>query len=106
NAAPGARTCLDKRGGRVVVNNQAIVHQLMSAHSMCPIEQVYGTVFENVLGEKISTKPVDVDRPFSWNDKQGNRLTKYIRQNRSPTARGFGRGPRRFFRPVPGRRVS
>ncbi|HJZ56391.1 MAG TPA: hypothetical protein VKE74_15610 [Gemmataceae bacterium] len=76
NAAPGARTCLDKRGGRVVVNNQAIVHQLMSAHSMCPIEQVYGTVFENVLGEKISTKPVDVDRPFSWNDKQGNRLTK------------------------------
>lgn len=76
NAAPGARFVADKRGGRVAVNNQAIVHQLMAAHAMVPIERVYGTVFENILGEKISTKPVDVVRPFSWVDKDGNRLAK------------------------------
>ena len=49
---------------------------IVAAHAMVPIERVYGTVFENILGEKISTKPVDVVRPFSWIDKDGNRLTK------------------------------
>ena len=38
------------------------------------IERVYGTVFENVLGEKISTKPVDVVKPFTWVDANGNRI--------------------------------
>ncbi len=74
--APGARACYDRRGGRVVVNNQAIVHQLLAAHAMCPIERVYGTVFENILGEKISTKPVDIVNPFPWVDKQGNRIKR------------------------------
>ncbi|MBY0514791.1 MAG: hypothetical protein K2P78_12860, partial [Gemmataceae bacterium] len=59
---------------RVAVNNAALVHQLLAAHALSPIEQVYGTVFENILGEKISTKPVDVKGPFSWVDKNGNRL--------------------------------
>jgi hypothetical protein len=74
-AAPGNRviTC-GKGGGRVVVTNQSLVHQVMAAHSLVPIERVYGSVFENILGEKISTKPVDVVRPFSWVDKDGNRL--------------------------------
>jgi len=76
NAAPGARYAACKGGGRVAVNNQTISHQLMAAHALVPIERVYGTVFENILGEKISTKPVDVVRPFSWVDKDGNRLTK------------------------------
>jgi len=40
---------------------------------MVKIERVYGTVFENILGEKISTRPVEVDRPFSWMEKDGNR---------------------------------
>ena len=40
---------------------------------MVPIERVYGTVFENILGEKISTKPVETDRPFTWMEKDGNR---------------------------------
>ena len=74
NAAPGAREVVCGKGGRrVVVNNQAVVDQLMSAHSLVRIEQVYGTVFENVLGEKVSTKPVDVNTPFSWLDKAGNK---------------------------------
>ena len=80
NNAPGAREqAIPTKGGgirKVVVNNQAIVHQLMSAHSMQKIETMYGTVFENILGEKVSTKPVDVVRPFSWVDRDGMKLQK------------------------------
>jgi hypothetical protein len=82
NNAPGAREMVlggggvGKGGRKVVVNNQALVHQLMAAHSMIKIEKVYGTVFENILGEKVSTKPVDVVRPFSWVDNNGIRLAK------------------------------
>ncbi len=65
-AVPGARLLLDRKGGRWVVGNQARVHMLMAAHSMAKIEKVYGTVFENILGEKISTKPVEVATPFPW----------------------------------------
>ncbi len=73
NAAPGARLTADRAGKRVVVNNQALVHQLLAAHAMVPIERVYGTVFENVLGERVSTQPVNVVSPFSWVDRAGNR---------------------------------
>ena len=38
----------------------------MAAYSMTKIETVYGTVFENILGEKISTKPVEIVSPFPW----------------------------------------
>ncbi len=80
NGAPGARleACVGQGGEvrKVVVNNQAIVHQLLAAHSMQKIETMYGTVFENILGEKVSTKPVDVVRPFSWVDQDGKRLQK------------------------------
>jgi hypothetical protein len=71
--APGACAVKDAKGGRWVLPNQGKVHQIMAGHSMVKIERVYGTVFENILGEKISTKPVEVDRPFSWVDKAGNR---------------------------------
>lgn len=74
--APGNRVVADGKGRRVVVTNQSLVHQIMAAHSMIPIERVYGTVFENILGEKISTKPVDVVKPFTWVDRDGNRLDK------------------------------
>jgi hypothetical protein len=76
NGGPGARYMACKAGGRVVVNNQTLAHQLLAAHCMVPIERVYGTVFENILGEKISTKPVNVVSPFSWVDKDGNRLRR------------------------------
>jgi len=59
---------------RVVLGNQGRVHQIMAAHSMVKIENVYGTIFENILGEKISTKPVEVQSPFSWVDKKGQRI--------------------------------
>jgi hypothetical protein len=73
-SANGAFALSAKRGGRVWTNNVGRAHQLMSAHSLVKIEKVYGTVFENILGEKISTKPVEVEGPFSWIGKDGNRL--------------------------------
>jgi hypothetical protein len=39
---------------------------LFAAHSMNKIETLYGTIFEGILGEKISTKPVEVVTPFPW----------------------------------------
>jgi len=65
-AAPGARMMLDRKGGRVALGNQGQVHQLLAAHSMNKIETLYATIFENILGEKISTKPVEVVTPFPW----------------------------------------
>jgi hypothetical protein len=69
----GAGGVADRKGGRWVLPNQGKVSQLLAGHAMAKIETVYGTVFENILGEKISTKPVEVDRPFSWVEKDGNR---------------------------------
>jgi hypothetical protein len=62
---PGAY-CHDKAGRRWNIGNQGSVHQILAAHSMAKIENVYGTIFENVLGEKISTKPVETATPFPW----------------------------------------
>jgi len=62
----GACGLKDRRGRRWVLGNQGRVHMLMAAHSMQKIEKVYGTIFENILGEKISTKPVEIVTPFPW----------------------------------------
>jgi len=64
--APGAREIKDAKGRGWQLNNQGRVHQIMAAHSMVKIESVYGTIFENILGEKISTKPVEIVTPFPW----------------------------------------
>ena len=68
NQAPGAGGLMltDKRGGRWALGNQGRVHMIMAGHCMTKIEKVYGTVFENILGEKISTKPVEIVSPFPW----------------------------------------
>ena len=72
----GAAPVHDKRGRQFVLGNEGRVHQIMAAHAMIKLEKVYGTVFENILGEKISTKPVEVTSPFSWVNKRGERLAK------------------------------
>jgi hypothetical protein len=56
----------DRKGRQWALGNQGRVHVLMAAHSLVKIEKVYGTVFENILGEKISTKPVEIVTPFPW----------------------------------------
>ena len=56
----------DRRGRRWVLGNQGRVHMLLAAHSMKKIETLYGSVFEGILGERVSTKPVVVATPFPW----------------------------------------
>jgi hypothetical protein len=79
NAAKQANTagmpayCADKAGRRWNIGNQGRVDQILSAHAMAKIESVYGTIFENVLGEKISTKPVEVATPFPWRPERNLR---------------------------------
>ena len=68
----GARELKDAKGRGWQLNNQGRVNQIMAAHCMVKIENVYGTIFENILGEKISTKPVEIVTPFPW-VKEGKR---------------------------------
>jgi len=63
----------DRNGRAWVLPTGGRVHQLLAAHSLGKIETVYGTVFENILGEKVSTKPVEVTTPFPWVGKDGKR---------------------------------
>jgi hypothetical protein len=72
-AAPGAREVLDRRGRPWVLGNQGRVHMLLAAHAMAKIEKLYGSVFEGILGERISTKPVEVVTPFPWVKEGGPR---------------------------------
>ena len=47
---------------------------------MVKIEKVYGTVFEGILGEKISTKPVEIVHPFPWHARKNQgRLSRCLR---------------------------
>ena len=57
-------TC--RRGRKFVLPNQGRVHVLLAAHAMKKIESVYGSIFEGILGETVSTKPVIVASPFPW----------------------------------------
>ena len=65
-ARASAAVVLDRRGRRWRLGNQGRVHRLMAAHSLRKIETVYAAVFQGILGEKISTKPVEVLHPFPW----------------------------------------
>ena len=76
--APGAARMMDRKGRGWVLGTQGRVHMLMAAHSMVKIEKVYGSVFENILGEKISTKPVEVVKPFTWMNKDGTRVRSEV----------------------------
>jgi hypothetical protein len=64
--AAGARPVSDRKGGRWQLGNQGRVNMLLAAHAMDKIENLYGTIFQDILGEKISTKPVEVVTPFPW----------------------------------------
>jgi hypothetical protein len=62
----GAMPVADRRGRRWTLGNQGRVHQLLAAYSLTKIETIYGSVFEGILGERVSTKPVDIVTPFPW----------------------------------------
>ncbi|MGL4550104.1 MAG: hypothetical protein ACRC33_02860 [Gemmataceae bacterium] len=71
--APGAGGVADRKGRRWVLGNQGRVSMLLAGHAMAKIEKLYGTVFESILGEKISKKPVEVVTPFPWVGRDGAR---------------------------------
>ncbi len=64
--AAGARMLKDGRGRRWVLGNQGRVHMILAGHALIKIEKIYGTIFENILGEKVTTKPVQIVSPFPW----------------------------------------
>src|SRR6202011_6374834 len=64
--APGAAAIMDRDGRRWVLGTQGRAEMLMAGHSLLKIEKIYGSVFENILGEKVTTKPVEVVSPFPW----------------------------------------
>lgn len=54
----GAPEFTDHKRRRWAMSNPGRVHALMAAHAMARIERVYGTIFESILGERITTQPV------------------------------------------------
>jgi hypothetical protein len=68
--APGAANVMDRKGRQWVLGTQGQVEVLMAAHSMSSIDRIYASVFEGILGERISTRPVEVIDPFPWNSRK------------------------------------
>jgi hypothetical protein len=64
--APTALGVHDRAGRRWALPNQGRVHVLLAAHSMNKIETIYASVFQGILGEQVSTRPVEVVNPFPW----------------------------------------
>ena len=67
--ANGLGLVKDRKGGAWALGNDGRVNMLMAAHAMAKIETVYASVFEGILGEQVSTRPVEIVHPFPWNDR-------------------------------------
>jgi hypothetical protein len=76
--ANGLSLVKDRRGQPWALGNQGRVHLILSAHSMNKIETMYASIFEGILGERVSTRPVEIVDPFPWNTRKvkGAALTK------------------------------
>jgi hypothetical protein len=61
----------DKAGRGWALNNQGRVHVLMAAHCMGKIETIYASIFEGILGERVTTQPVQVVDPFPGRNRAG-----------------------------------
>ena len=59
----------DRAGRGWVLGTQGRAEMLMAAHCMKKIETVYGSVFEGILGQKVSPKPVEIVNPFPWHGR-------------------------------------
>lgn len=57
-AAGDAKALRDRSGRGWRVTNGARVHQLLAAYAGVPLERLYATIFEQILGERVSTRPV------------------------------------------------
>ena len=70
--AAGAAPLADRAGRRWVLGNQGRVDMLLAAHCMVKIENIYGAVFEGILGEKITTRPIEIvnpERELTWRNR-------------------------------------
>jgi hypothetical protein len=65
----GAVPVSDRNGKSWSLGNQGRVHLLLAAHGMAKIEVLYGSIFEGILGERITTRPVEVVDPFPGRGK-------------------------------------
>jgi hypothetical protein len=52
------------KGPNSQLANPAKVHRLLAAHALTKIENLYGAIFQGILGETVTTKPVEADTPF------------------------------------------
>jgi hypothetical protein len=68
----------DRKGKGWRLNTQGQVHALLAAHCMVKIENVYGAVFQGILGEQISTRPVEVVDPFPGRFNADPKLKKKL----------------------------
>lgn len=68
--ANGLGLVRDRGGQRWALGNQGRVHLLLAAHSMNRIETLYASVFEGILGERVSTRPVEILDPFPWHNQK------------------------------------
>src|SRR5579875_3729973 len=57
---------IENKGEVRQLSNLAKSHQLLAAHAGAKIESLYGAVFQGILNEKVTTKPVQVKTPFTW----------------------------------------
>ncbi|MBI3409554.1 MAG: hypothetical protein HY040_14535 [Planctomycetes bacterium] len=71
----GAFPVHDRKGGRWALDNQGRAHALLAAHSMSQIDRIYGSIFEGILGERITTRPVEVVNPFPWHGRKNAAVT-------------------------------
>ena len=85
-AAPANQLVLDRRGGRWALGNQGRAHLLLAAHSMKPIETLYGSIFEGILGERVSTKPIEITDPFPWRRRANLNLRSSLELQAVPQA--------------------
>ncbi len=54
----------NQQGQKDQQSNAAKVHRLLAAHAMLKIENLCGAIFQGILGETVTTKPVEADTPF------------------------------------------
>jgi hypothetical protein len=59
SSAAALTSLFDKGATARNLANQGRVHLLLTAAPLVKIEQIYKAVFQNILGEKVSTNPVD-----------------------------------------------
>jgi hypothetical protein len=57
---------IENKGEVRKLTNVATTHQLLAAHAGAKIEHIYGAIFQGILNEKVTTKPVEIKTPFPW----------------------------------------